>query len=108
MVSGGEYQPGNAAASEVRLFISPSHIWALDKHLNPLLVIPAPDISGLRVEAADTRWLLTIRWIDCKAEFSYDGFFAERFARLADESIRAAVPALFPPDVKSRAHVARA
>jgi hypothetical protein len=108
VISGGEYQPGNAPVAEVRLFVSPSHIWALDKHLNPLLVIPAPEISNLRVEPSVDRWLLIVRWADCKAEFSYDGFFAERFARLADESIRAAVPALFPPDSKSRAHVARA
>jgi hypothetical protein len=108
VVSGGEYQPGNAAPAEVRLFVSPSHIWALDRNFNPLLVIPAPEISNLRVEPAEDRWLLSVRWADCKADFSYDGFFAERFARLADESIRAAVPALFPPDVKSRAHVARA
>jgi hypothetical protein len=108
VVSGGEYQPGNAAASEVRLFVSPSHVWALDKHFNPLLVIPAPEITSLRVEPVDDHWLFTVRWADCKADFSYDGFFAERFARLADDSIRAAVPALFSPGVKSRAHVARA
>jgi hypothetical protein len=108
VVSGGEYQPGNCAAAEVRLFISPTHIWALDKHFDPLLVIPTPEISSLHVESTPDRWLLHIRWADHKAEFSYDGFFAERFARLADESIRAAVPVLFPPGSKSRAYAARA
>lgn len=108
VVGGGEYQPGNAAACEVRLFVSSSHLWVLDKHFNPLLVIPAIEISSLSVESTEDRWLLIIRWADCKAEFSYDGFFAERFARLAEESIRAAVPALFSPSGKRRAHVARA
>ena len=108
VVSGGDYQPGNAPSAEVRLFISPTHIWALDRHFKPLVVIPALEISSLMVLPVEDRWLVHIRWADHIAEFSYDGFFAERFARLADDSIRAAVPTLFPQDVKTRAHVARA
>src|SRR5208283_5897895 len=92
VVSGGEYQAGNAPAVEVRLFISRTHIWALDSHFDPLLVIPTPDISGLRVEGRDPRWLLQVRWADYKAEFTYSSFFAERLARLAEQSIQAALP----------------
>ena len=50
VVSGGEYQPGNAPAASVRLFISPEHIWALDSHFHPLVVIPVAEISRMRVE----------------------------------------------------------
>jgi hypothetical protein len=103
VVSGGEYQPGNAPAAAVRLFISHAHIWALDKHFDPLLVIPSQEISGLRVESVQDCWLLRVRWADHKVEFSYDGFFAERFARLAEDSIRAVVPVLLPAEVKTRA-----
>jgi len=103
VVSGGEYQPGNAPAAEVRLFISPALIWALDPQFNPLLQMPAPDISSLRVEEKEQRWLLQIGWAEQKAEFAFTGFFAERFARLAEESIRAALPQVLPATAKRRA-----
>jgi len=92
VVSGGEYQPGNAAASTVRLFISPEHVWALDAHFHPLVVVPVAEISRMRLEPGAGGWLLQVRWGDHKAEFSYRGIFAERFARLAEESILAANP----------------
>lgn len=92
VVSGGEYQPGNAPAARVQLFISSSHVWAIDKHLEPLVVIPVPAISSLRVEADEDRWLLRIRWDDHTADFAFDGFFAERLASLAQQSIQAVLP----------------
>jgi len=92
VVSGGDYQPGNAPVAGVRLFISPEHIWGLDAHFHPLVVIPVTEISRMRVEPAPSGWLLQVRWGDHKAEFSYHGIFAERFARLAEESILAANP----------------
>jgi multisubunit Na+/H+ antiporter MnhG subunit len=103
VVGGGEYQPENAPAEEVRLFISPTLIWALDSRFDPLLVMPAADISSLRVEEKDQRWLLQIQWADRKAEFAFTGFFAERFARLAEESIRAALPQELSAAPKRRA-----
>jgi hypothetical protein len=103
VVSGGEYQPANAPAAEVHLFISPTQIWALDAHFDPLLMIPTPDISSLRVEARDQRWLLHIQWAGQRAEFAYSGFFAERFARLAEQSIRAALPQELAATPKRRA-----
>jgi type IV secretory pathway TrbD component len=103
VVSGGEYQPGNAPAAEVRLFISPAHIWVLDAHFDPRLVMSASKISSLRVEEKEQRWLLQVGWADHKAEFAFAGFFAERFARLAEESIRAALPQVLPATPKRRA-----
>jgi|SRR5271157_2180358 len=103
VVSGGEYQPVNAPAAEVRLFISPTQIWALDAQFDPLLMIPTPDISSLRVEGRDPRWLLHVRWADHKAEFAYSSFFAERLARLAEQSIRAALPQELAATPKRRA-----
>lgn len=92
IVSGGEFQPDHSLPVEARLFISSSHVWALDKNFDPLQVIPASEISSLWVDSSEDRWLLQIRWADRKAEFSYTGLFAERFARLAEDSIRAALP----------------
>ena len=103
MVSGGEYQPGNAPPMQARLFISTTHVWALDKNFDPLLVIPTPEISSLAVKPSSDRWSLRVRWADHKAEFSYDGIFAERYARLAEESIRAALPDTSAPPLKRRA-----
>jgi hypothetical protein len=88
VVSGGVYQPGNAPPAEVQLFISTVHVWALDEHFEPLVVINTAEISSLGIEPDDDNWLLRLRWADHKAEFAFDGLFAERFARLAEDSIR--------------------
>jgi len=90
VVSGGEYQPGNAEARQVQLFVSPSHTWAMNKHLEPLVVITTAEIAGLDVTPIADHWSLIVRWGDHKAEFVYRGIFAERFARLAEESLRQA------------------
>jgi len=103
VISGGEYQPGNATAASARLFISPEHVWALDGDFRPLVVIPVAEISRLRLEPGPGGWLLQVRWADHKAEFSYQGIFAERFARLAEESILAANPSVTSPTRKQRA-----
>ena len=102
VVSGGEYQHGSAPLAQARLFISPEHVWALDSHLHPLVVIPVGEISRLRVEPAPSGWTLQVRWGDSKAEFSYTGVFAERFARLAEESIVAANPSTANAAPKTR------
>ena len=88
VVGGGEFQSGNASPVLTQLFLSPDHLWALDKEFNPLVVIPTHEIKSVLVEPSGDNWLLQIRWADHKAEFSYSGFFAERFARLAQDSIR--------------------
>lgn len=92
VVGGGEYQPGNAHATHAQLFISPTHTWALDKNFDPLIVIPTAEISALHMEPEEDRWLLRVRWANHKAEFCFRGIFAERFARLAEESLRQAAP----------------
>lgn len=103
VVSGGDYAPGNAPAAHARLFISQVHIWALDGQLRPLVVIPVGEITRLRVEPARSGWTLQVRWGDHKAEFAYQGIFAERFARLAEESILAANPSAPGMERKQRA-----
>ncbi len=103
VVSGGEYQAANTPAAEVRLFVSSTQIWALDAQFVQLIAIPTPNISSLRVEGRDPRWLLQVRWADQKADFVYSGFFAERLARLAEQSIRAALPPELATTPKRRA-----
>jgi hypothetical protein len=103
VVSGGQYQPGNAPATQAQLFISPSHTWAMDKNLEPLVVITTAEISAMSVMPSGEHWMLQVRWGDHKAEFRYKGIFAERFARLAEESLRQANLAIQPKPAKRRA-----
>jgi hypothetical protein len=91
VVGGGEYRQGAAGPAPTQLFLSPQNVWALDKNFRALLVIPTRDIKTILVESAGDNWLLHIRWGDQRAQFSYSGFFAERFARLAQDSIRSLV-----------------
>src|SRR5580692_7934106 len=70
IVNGGKYQPGNAAPAPVQLFVGAERIWALDAHLQPLLVIPAPEITSAKAVQYKDRWILEVRWLDNAAEFS--------------------------------------
>ena len=103
VVSGGEYEPQNDAPMAVQLFISPSHIWALDKSYEAQVVINITEITNVNVIPEKDRWLLLVRCGDQKAEFVFKGIFDERFARLAEESIRHASVALQPAASKTRA-----
>jgi hypothetical protein len=103
VVSGGDYQPGNATLTAVQLFISPSQTWAMDKRYEPQVVITTAEIATVDVLPSENHWLLIVRWGDHKAEFLYKGLFAERFARLAEESLRQASAASQPPPVNRRA-----
>lgn len=92
VIGAGEYRPGNAPAAPAQFFISPTQTWALNRNYDPLVVIPTAEISGLHVMSDEDRWLLQVRWANRKAEFCFKGIFAERFARLAEESLRQAAP----------------
>jgi hypothetical protein len=104
VVSGGEYQAPDGRPAEVQLFISPVHVWAMDKNLEPRVVITTGEISTLRLEASmDDDWVLTVRWNVHRADFIFKGIFAERYARLAEESLRQASSTLQPTPGKRRA-----
>jgi hypothetical protein len=63
----------------------------MDKSLEAVVVITTGEISNLRLESSnDDDWLLTVRWNAHRADFIYKGIFAERYARLAEESLRRA------------------
>jgi len=89
IVNGGKYQPGNAAPAFVQLFVGAERIWALDPQFQPLLVIPTAEIlSANAIQAqAKNHWILQVRWSANAAEFSYQGIFAEHFARVAESSL---------------------
>jgi len=103
VVNGGKYQPGNAPAAAVQIFVGTENIWALDSRFQPLLVIPTAEISSVLAEDSAGRWNLQIRWLDHTAEFSYRGIFADLLALRAETSLRAALPAAPAAAPKRRA-----
>ncbi|MGC0773695.1 MAG: hypothetical protein WB543_12235 [Candidatus Acidiferrum sp.] len=103
ILNGGKYQPGNAAAAAVQLFVGAQKIWALDSHLQPLLVIPAAEISSVHALQKKDRWILQVRWPDNAAEFSYLGIFAEHLARAAESTIGSVMHSPLPVLPRSRA-----
>jgi hypothetical protein len=98
IVNGGLYQRGGAPSVSVQLFVGAEHVCVLDRRLQPLLEIPAAQISAASAEESGQSSSLRITWADRAAEFSYRGIFAAQFARLAETAIRSvmrpALPAL--------------
>src|SRR5271154_2773206 len=103
IVNGGKYQPGNAAATPAQLFVGAERIWALDANFQPLLVIPALEITSANALQKKDRWILQVRWSDNAAEFSYQGVFAEHFARVAQSTLGSVMHSPLPILPKSRA-----
>jgi hypothetical protein len=105
IVNGGKYQPGNAAAVPVQLFVGVERIWALDSHFQPLLVVPTAEITSANAIQAQAKnhWLLQVRWSDNAAEFSYHGIFAEHLARVAQSTLGSVMHAPLPVLPRSRA-----
>ena len=103
IVNGGNYQPGNAAPAHVQLFVGAERIWALDSNFQPLLVIPAAEITSANALQKKDRWILQVRWSDKAAEFSYRGIFAEHLARVAESTLGSVMHTPLPILPKSRA-----
>jgi hypothetical protein len=103
IVNGGKYQPGNAAPAPVQLFVGAEQIWALDSHFQPLIVIPAAEITSANALQKKDRWILQVRWSDNAAEFFYQGVFAEHFARVAQSTLGSVMHSPLPILPKSRA-----
>jgi hypothetical protein len=103
VVNGGQYQPGNAAAAMVQLFVGAERIWVLGAHFQPLLVIPVGEITSARAEESDGGWLLRVVWVDRAAEFSYRGIFAEHLARVAESTARSVMRPSLPVIPQTRA-----
>lgn len=105
IVNGGSYQPDNTAPAPVQLFVGAERIWALDSHLQPLLVVPAAEITSANAVQAQAKnhWILQVRWSDHIAEFSYRGIFAEHLARVAESTLGSVMHSPLPILPRSRA-----
>jgi len=103
IVNGGKYQPGNAFPVPVQLFVGADQIWALDSHFQPLVVIPAAEITSANALQKKDRWILQVHWSNNAAEFFYQGVFAEHFARVAQSTLGSVMHSPLPILPKSRA-----
>lgn len=103
VVNGGRYQPGNGPAATVRLYVGQEHLWALDKQLQPLVVIPISEIAVAKAERTGSQWFLHLKWDDHSAEFAYRGVFAEHLARVAESTVRGVMRPALPVIPQRRA-----
>ena len=103
VVNGGRYQPGNGSLAAVRLYVGQEHLWALDKNLQPLVVIPIAQLTAAKAEKAGPQWLLYLQWEEQRAEFSYRGVFAEHLARVAETTVRSVIKPALPVIPQRRA-----
>jgi len=103
VVNGGRYQPSNGPASAVRLYVGQEHLWALDKHLQPLVVIPISEIAAAKAEKTGSQWLLHLKWHDHSAEFAYRGVFAEHLALVAESTLHSVMRPTLPVIPQRRA-----
>jgi hypothetical protein len=88
VVNGGRFQRAGDGRVPARLYVAPERVFALDLQHVPLVEIPLGAVSSVRAEEAGDGWKLRVVWDQTAAEFSYDGFFAEHLARVAENTLR--------------------
>ncbi len=87
IVNGGKYRTRGAVPVPVQLYVGPEKVWALDSHFQPLLGIPAAQITSAMAQQTKDGWILQVRWLNNAAEFSYRGVFAEHLALVAENTL---------------------
>lgn len=107
VVNGGLFRAAGIPAIPVQLFVGSENLWAVESSdFHPVLVIAAPDLISARAEETVEGWILSIKWANRIAAFSYSGVFAENLARNAESTVRSIMrPA---PQAKPRTRAARA
>jgi hypothetical protein len=100
VVNGGRFRVADGKLVLTRLFVASDRVHALDLKHRLLIEIPLAEVSSLRVEPRAGGWRLRLDWDQTTAEFSYDGFFAEHLARVAETTLltqlRRELPVLKP------------
>jgi hypothetical protein len=88
VVDGGRFRAADGALREVRLFVAPDRVLALDSALRTLLEIPWAQVTHLRIERAGDDWKVRIARDRSEAELIYSGPFAEHLAQVAESTMR--------------------
>jgi hypothetical protein len=87
MLNGGLYRAGNGKQTRVRLYVAPERLHVLDERERPVLEIPIHEIAAVRVTGEGNERTLAVEWRAGKAEFLYQGFFAEHLAEVARRTV---------------------
>ncbi len=104
VVNGGRFRPADASSPvAVQFFVGAGRISVLDAHFQPLLEIPAGEITSAHAEQTEKGWLLEVAWSTHVEEFSYRGVFAERLAHLAETSLHSVMRPALPTVPQRRA-----
>jgi hypothetical protein len=103
VVNGGKIRMANGVAVPVRLLVGAENIWALDSHLQTRLIVPVAEVSSVYSEESENGWVVRVRRPDNVEEFAYRGVFAEHFAKVTENTIRAIMRPSLPVESKARA-----
>ena len=87
-VDGGHYIDAAGSRHRTKLFVGPDRLWALDSALHVLLEIPLTQVQTLVVEPSGTDWSFRLDGQQTKAEFIYQGSFAQHLAGVAEATVR--------------------
>jgi hypothetical protein len=87
-VDGGRYIDAAGNGHRSKLFVGPDRLWALDSALHVLLEIPLTQVRTLVVEPSGTGWSFRVDGEKTKAEFIYEGSFAQHLAGVAEATVR--------------------
>ncbi len=89
VLNGGLYRSGDQKPVPVRFYLAPERLHVLDERERPVLEIPLAEIAAVRVagERAEGERTLVMEWRAGKAEFCYQGFFAEHLAEVARHTV---------------------
>jgi hypothetical protein len=87
-VDGGRYIDAAGNRHRTKLFVGPDRLWALDSALHVLLEIPLTQVRTLVVEPSGTNWSFRLDGQLMKAEFIYEGSFAQHLAGVAEATVR--------------------
>lgn len=88
VLEGGDYQTGSVLGFPAKIFVGSDELWVLDPLHRTLVAIPVAEIGSANAEETGGNWAFRICWTGGEARFAYDGMFAERLAKLAQETIR--------------------
>lgn len=103
VLEGGDYQAGSVLGFPAKIFVGAEELWVLDPLHRTLLAIPIAQIGSANAEETAGKWAFRVCWGGGEALFAYDGIFAERLAKLAQETIRGAMREKSPPKPLARA-----
>ena len=88
IVNAGHYIDAAGNRHRTKLFVGADRLWALDSALHVVLEIPLAQIRTLVVEPSGNDWSFHVDCEQTKAEFVYDGSFAQHLAGVAEATVR--------------------